>query len=74
MTRRKADLIKEGAKDYQWRVSLVDTPEKRALYDKISAKSDLWLQRVEAPPRHPPRGAPTLGYFLKSHNSVLCWP
>lgn len=48
-TEAKRDLIKEGEQDYQeWRASLVDTPEKRALYDEISAKSDLWLQLVEA--------------------------
>ena len=35
--------------DYQeWRASLVDTPEKKALYEEIAAKSDLWLQLAEA--------------------------
>src|SRR3990170_407605 len=48
-TERKHDLIKEGEQDYQeWRESLTDTPEKRALYEDIAAKSDLWLQLVEA--------------------------
>lgn len=48
-TEARRDLIKEGEQDYQeWRASLVDTPEKRALYEEISAKSDLWLQLVEA--------------------------
>lgn len=48
-TERKHDLIKEGEQDYQgWRESLTDTPEKRALYEEIAAKSDLWLQLVEA--------------------------
>lgn len=48
-TEAKRDLIKEGEQDYQeWRGSLVDTPEKRALYEEIAAKSDLWLQLVEA--------------------------
>jgi len=48
-TERKRDLIKEGERDYQdWRASLVETPEKRALYEEIAAKSDLWLQLVEA--------------------------
>ena len=48
-TERKTDLIKEGEQDYQeWRESLTDTPEKRALYEDIAAKSDLWLQLVEA--------------------------
>lgn len=45
----KRDLIKEGEQDYaEWPASLVDTPEKRARYSQISAKSDLWLQLVEA--------------------------
>ncbi len=49
MRRRKPDLIKEGEQDYQkWRSRLVDTPEKRTLYDEIAAGSDLWLQLVEA--------------------------
>ncbi|MBI2861442.1 MAG: XRE family transcriptional regulator [Chloroflexi bacterium] len=26
----------------------MDTPEKRALYEEIAARSDLWLQLVEA--------------------------
>ena len=48
-TETKSDLIKEGQQDYQeWRAILVDTPEKRAVYEEISAKSDLWLQLVEA--------------------------
>jgi transcriptional regulator with XRE-family HTH domain len=32
----------------EWRASLTDTPEKRARYEEIAAKSDLWLQLVEA--------------------------
>ena len=48
-TEQRVDLIKEGEKDYEeWRASLVDTPEKRARYQEIAAKSDLWLQLVEA--------------------------
>lgn len=48
-TERKHDLIKEGEQDYQkWRASLVDTPEKKALYEEIAARSNLWLQLVEA--------------------------
>ncbi len=48
-TERKRDRIKEGEQDYQkWRASLVDTPEKKAIYEEIAAKSDLWLQLVEA--------------------------
>ena len=48
-TEVKRDLIKEGEQDYQeWQASVVDTPEKRALYEEIAARSDLWLQLVEA--------------------------
>ena len=48
-TERKHDLIEEGEQDYEeWRASLTDTPEKRARYEQIAAKSDLWLQLVEA--------------------------
>lgn len=43
------NLIQAGEQDYQdWQASLVDTPEKRARYQEIAAKSDLWLQLVEA--------------------------
>jgi ribosome-binding protein aMBF1 (putative translation factor) len=45
----KRDPITEGEQDYQaWRSGLVDTPEKQARYREIAAKSDLWLQLVEA--------------------------
>jgi DNA-binding XRE family transcriptional regulator len=48
-TQATRDLIKEGEQDYQeWRASLMDTPEKRALYREVAARSDLWLQLVEA--------------------------
>src|SRR4051794_27973674 len=43
------NLIQAGEQDYlEWQASLVDTPEKRARYQEIAAKSDLWLQLVEA--------------------------
>lgn len=49
VTEPKRDLITEGEQEYrEWRASLVDTPAKRALYEEIAAKSDLWLQLVEA--------------------------
>jgi ribosome-binding protein aMBF1 (putative translation factor) len=49
MTNGRRDLIAEGEQDYQeWRASLTDTPEKQATYGAIAAKSDLWLQLVEA--------------------------
>lgn len=45
----KQGRIREGEQDYEeWRASLVDTPEKRALYEDVAARSDLWLQLVEA--------------------------
>ncbi len=48
-TETKRDLIKEGEQDYaEWQASLTDTPEKRAKYEEIAAKSDLWLQLAEA--------------------------
>ncbi len=46
---KERDYIAEGEADYErWRASIVDTPEKQAAYDEIAAKSDLWLQLVEA--------------------------
>ncbi|MBI2909310.1 MAG: XRE family transcriptional regulator [Chloroflexi bacterium] len=48
-TEARRDLLEEGEEDYrQWQAGLVDTPEKRALYDQIAARSDLWLDLVEA--------------------------
>ena len=48
-TEAQRDYIKEGEESYRrWRESLMDTPEQRALYEEIAAKSDLWLQLVEA--------------------------
>ena len=45
----KRDLIQEGEHDYnEWRASLTDTPEKAGRYEEMAAKSDLWLQLVEA--------------------------
>jgi DNA-binding XRE family transcriptional regulator len=45
--RSKLNLI--GERDYEdWRKSLFDTPEKRAIYEGVATKSDLWLQLVEA--------------------------
>ncbi|MDO8689848.1 MAG: hypothetical protein Q7R39_07530 [Dehalococcoidia bacterium] len=49
-TETKRDLIKEGEQDYQrWRATLVDTPEKKALYEEIAVKSDQFenLARLE---------------------------
>lgn len=39
----------EGETAYEeWRASLVDTPEKRALYEEVAAEKELWLELVEA--------------------------
>jgi len=48
-TQERSDTIAEGERDYlEWRASLQDTPDKAARYADIAAKSDLWLQLVEA--------------------------
>jgi len=48
-TQARRNLINEGEQDYQeWRASLMNTPEKRALYQEVADRSDLWLQLVEA--------------------------
>ena len=45
----KRDFNQQGERDYQeWRASLLATPAKRALYAEAAARSDLWLQLVEA--------------------------
>jgi DNA-binding XRE family transcriptional regulator len=41
--------IKAGEKSYQhWRESLQQNPEYQTVYDEEAAKSELWLQLVEA--------------------------
>src|SRR2546425_11979087 len=41
--------IKEGEQAYQeWRDALLADPETRAIYKEEAAKSELWLQLVEA--------------------------
>ncbi len=41
--------IKAGEKSYQrWRESLQQSPEYQTVYDEEAAKSELWLQLVEA--------------------------
>src|SRR5438876_283463 len=48
-TESRSDLIEQGEREYEeWRAGLTDMPEKRGLYDEIAARSDLWLQLVEA--------------------------
>lgn len=51
MTREqdKRDYIKEGEESYKrWRDRLQADPEYQAVYDEEAAKSELWLQLVEA--------------------------
>src|SRR5574341_667281 len=43
------DPIEAGKASYQhWRDRLRDIPDYQAIYDEEAAKSDLWLQLVEA--------------------------
>jgi DNA-binding XRE family transcriptional regulator len=45
----KRNLIAEGEADYQeWRDGILANPTRRARYDEELAKSELWLQLVEA--------------------------
>jgi len=45
----KEDVIEAGKKSYQrWRENLWSNPEYRAIYEEEAAKSELWLQLVEA--------------------------
>lgn len=47
--KQDTDLISEGARRYEeWRERLLADPETRALYEDEAAKSELWLQLVEA--------------------------
>lgn len=46
---KKQNVVVAGEKSYeQWRKTLHDTPEYRALYEEEAAKKELWLQLVEA--------------------------
>ena len=48
-TEAKPDLIAEGEADYQrWRDRILNDPVRRAHYEEIAAKKELWLQLVEA--------------------------
>jgi DNA-binding XRE family transcriptional regulator len=43
------DPIEAGKRSYEaWRDNLLSDPETRALYEAEAAKSELWLQLVEA--------------------------
>src|SRR6266851_3603110 len=45
----KQDLIAEGERDYKdWRDEILSDPVRRARYEEEAAKSELWLQLVEA--------------------------
>lgn len=43
------DIIKAGEKSYEnWRENLRQNPDYQAVYEEEAAKSDLWLQLVQA--------------------------
>lgn len=45
----KINLIQQGQASYEeWRKELLSNPEYQAIYEEEAAKSDLWLQLVEA--------------------------
>jgi predicted XRE-type DNA-binding protein len=45
----KSDIVTEGARRYQeWRDKQFADPEFRAIYEEEAAKSELWLQLVDA--------------------------
>ncbi len=45
----RAAIVSEGARRYQaWRDELLADPEYRKIYEEEAAKSELWLQLVEA--------------------------
>ncbi len=45
----KRDYVKEGEESYKrWREKLQADPEYQAVYEEEAAKSELWLQLVEA--------------------------
>src|SRR5437879_4748335 len=47
--KQQRDLIKEGEASYQqWREQLRSNPAYQAVYEEEAAKSELWLQLVEA--------------------------
>src|SRR5919202_793240 len=49
MQEQKRDYIREGEESYrQWREELRANPEYQAIYEEEAAKSELWLQLVEA--------------------------
>ena len=46
---KNRDVIAEGEASYRrWKESLKADPENRRIYEEEAAKSDLWLQLVEA--------------------------
>lgn len=49
MEQNKRNYIKEGEESYKrWRERLQADPEYQAIYEEEAAKSELWLQLVEA--------------------------
>jgi len=49
MTKKEEKQLSPGARSYlEWRDELWADPEYRAIYEEEAAKSELWLQLVEA--------------------------
>lgn len=47
--KERNDIIKTGEESYQrWHEGLVQNPEYQTVYEEEAAKSELWLQLVEA--------------------------
>lgn len=47
--KKKETVVETGERLYrEWRENLLADPETRALYEEEAARSDLWLQLVEA--------------------------
>jgi DNA-binding XRE family transcriptional regulator len=45
----RIDIVSEGVRRYQeWRDALLADPDYRKIYEEEAAKSELWLQLVEA--------------------------
>lgn len=48
-TKKQETVVETGERLYrEWRENLLADPEMRALYEEEAAKSELWLQLVEA--------------------------
>ncbi len=49
MTKKEKPSVSAGEAAYlRWRDEFLSDPERRAIYEEVAAKSDLWLQLIEA--------------------------